>query len=191
MLFSDELIALLRERKDKTPFLVAIDGRCGAGKTTLAKEVQKKISCSVLHMDDFFLRPEQRTAERLSKPGENVDHERVKVVLESWLAGKETTYRPYDCQRQCLKEPVLLEKKDILLVEGSYSLTPSLFSFYDLRVFLDIDARDQLLRLERRVGKERLRTFVKEWIPLEEEYFQAFQIAEKCDVVFHSSESIH
>ena len=56
--------------------LVAIDGRCTAGKTTLAASLQAQLECNVFHMDDFFLRPEQRTPERLRQPGGNVDFER-------------------------------------------------------------------------------------------------------------------
>ena len=59
---------------EKTPFLVAVDGRCGAGKTTFAAFLQEKFGWSVLHMDHFFLRPEQRTKERLGTPGGNIDY---------------------------------------------------------------------------------------------------------------------
>lgn len=43
---------------------VAIDGPCASGKTTLAALLQRRFDGNVLHMDDFFLRPEQRTPER-------------------------------------------------------------------------------------------------------------------------------
>ncbi len=35
--------------------LIAVDGRCAAGKTTLAAQLQKDLGCNVIHMDDFFL----------------------------------------------------------------------------------------------------------------------------------------
>ena len=73
--------------------LVAIDGRCGAGKTTLASFLQNKIEATVFHMDDFFLRPEQRTAERLNTPGGNVDRERLESeVLIPLRAGEKTSH---------------------------------------------------------------------------------------------------
>ena len=50
----------LQVRKERV--IVAIDGRCGSGKTTLAARLQKDLYCRVFHMDDFFLRPQQRTA---------------------------------------------------------------------------------------------------------------------------------
>ena len=62
---------------DKASMLIAIDGRCAAGKTTLAALLKKEINCNIIHMDDFFLRREQRTLERMQEPGGNVDYERV------------------------------------------------------------------------------------------------------------------
>ena len=59
---------------------VAIDGRCASGKTTLATALAVSLGATVFHADDFFLRPEQRTAERLSEPGGNMDRERLKAA---------------------------------------------------------------------------------------------------------------
>ena len=53
--------------------LVAIDGMCGSGKTTLGQVLSKVYDCNLFHMDDFFLRPEQRTAERMAQDGGNVE----------------------------------------------------------------------------------------------------------------------
>lgn len=78
--------ALLAERDH---VLVAIDGPCASGKTMLAATVNKRFGGNVLHMDDFFLRPEQRTPERFAQPGGNVDRERFETeVLTPLLAGK-------------------------------------------------------------------------------------------------------
>ena len=32
------------------------------------------LGANLIHMDDFFLRPHQRSRERLAIPGENIDH---------------------------------------------------------------------------------------------------------------------
>lgn len=50
-------------------YIVAIDGRCGAGKSTLAQQLARDLGGRVVCADDFFLRPEQRTPERLAEPG--------------------------------------------------------------------------------------------------------------------------
>ena len=44
--------------------LVAIEGRCASGKSTLAAQLSEHYNCPLIHMDEFFLRPEQRTPSR-------------------------------------------------------------------------------------------------------------------------------
>ena len=164
---------------------IAIDGRCGAGKSTLAEALRKELDCDVVHMDDFFLRPEQRTKERLSKPGENVDHERfLKEVLLPYREGKEFTYCPYDCHTQSLKEPEKVIPGKILVVEGAYSCRMSLWDFYDIHIFLDVEPDIQLERIKERNGEKAVERFEDLWIPLEEAYFQQSKVQEKCDLIF-------
>ena len=67
-------IGKLKTKKDH--LLIAIDGRCGSGKSTLGAYLQQKMYVNLLHMDDFYLRPEQRTPMRREEPGGNVDRER-------------------------------------------------------------------------------------------------------------------
>ena len=62
--------------EEKNFVIVAIDGKCTSGKTTLASQLAEIYDCNVFHMDDFFLRPEQRTPERFAEVGGNVDYER-------------------------------------------------------------------------------------------------------------------
>ena len=47
--------------------VIAIDGRCASGKTTLAEKLAQYFHANVFHMDDYFLRKEQRTKERSLK----------------------------------------------------------------------------------------------------------------------------
>lgn len=169
--------------KDK-PLIIGIDGRCAAGKTTLASGLQAEIGCTVFHMDDFFLRPEQRTEKRLQTAGENVDHERfLEEVLLPLKSGKSPiVYRPYDCKKQALGGEVSVETAAVNIVEGSYSLHPSLWEFYDLRVFLTVSPEEQMRRIIMRNGRENAEIFRDRWIPLEEKYFSAFDIEGRCDL---------
>ncbi len=181
-----EIQAVLHNlKKRKSPILVALDGRCGAGKTTFAAQIQKAENCNVIHMDDFFLRPKQRTAERLQQPGGNVDWERLREeVLIPLKRDIPFSYCPYDCHTQKLKEPVWIEKKLVTLVEGSYSCHPQLWDFYDLHIFLTVSSKEQMRRIRKRNGEEVLQVFLNKWIPLEEQYFQAFSIQKRCELCF-------
>lgn len=161
----------LREMKDR--LLIAIDGRCGAGKSSLARAVRDRIGCPVIHMDDFYLSPEERTDERLAEPGGNVAYERFRMnVLDPLQRGEPACYKPYDCSTGELKSTVTVGVAPVTLVEGSYSLHPAISEAYDLRVFLDVGPEDQWKRLEEREGGSRMDDFENTWIPLEERYFQ-------------------
>ncbi len=167
------------------PVLLAIDGRCGSGKTTLAKVLGEKSGAAVVHMDDFFLRLEQRTPARLAEPGGNVDRERVlEEVLLPLREKRPVVYRPYDAHRPAMLEPVRLEPSPLTIIEGSYSCHPDLWDFYDLRVFIDVPPEEQLRRIAARSGPEKLAAFQARWIPLEEAYFQAFSPEKHCDFYF-------
>ena len=178
--------ALYQELKELTArgerAIVAIEGRCAAGKSSAANRLGEHLGIPVVHMDHFFLRPEQRTQERLARPGENVDHERFrKEVLEPLAARRAVSYRPYSCKTGTLGEPVGLKPSPVVLVEGSYSCHPALWDYYDRRVFLTVDRSEQLRRIEARDGRSQLKIFREKWIPLEERYFSAFQVEERCD----------
>lgn len=170
------------------PFLIAVDGRCASGKTTLAAALQKKLDCSVFHMDDFFLRPEQRTKERLHKAGGNIDHERFKEeILEPIKGGaKKISYRAFDCKSMSLCAPVTAEAGRICIMEGSYSCHPELWGYYDLRIFLSVDKEEQIKRIVKRNGEKKSEEFKKKWIPMEEIYFSEFDIEGRCEMKFRT-----
>lgn len=166
--------------------IIAIDGRCASGKTTLAEALGRHYGCNVIHMDHFFLRPEQRTRERLNTPGENVDHERfLEEVLLPLRQGKALSYRPFDCSCQTLSDPVEITPGKLTVVEGSYSCHGNLWEHYDLRIFLTVNPEEQMRRLVARNG-DYARVFREKWIPLEEAYFAATELQKRCDLCIHT-----
>jgi len=165
--------------------LAALDGRCAAGKSTLARQLQARFGWQVVHMDDFFLRPEQRSPGRYATPGENVDHERFwEEVLLPLRRGEAARFRPFDCHSLAFAEPVEVTPEGVVLVEGSYACHPSLRPHYDLRAFLTVEPQEQLRRLSLRESEEGLRAFRERWIPLEERYFAACGLPQACDYCF-------
>ena len=180
-------IGLLLAQKERV--LVAIDGNCTAGKSTLARNLAATFDCNVLHMDDFFLRPDQRTQTRYAETGGNVDYERFFAeVLLPLRGGKPFSYRPFDCKFLALSEPVVVTPKQLAIIEGSYSLHPYFGDPYDLKILLTVSPEVQHLRvLERPVFLHR--RFFEEWIPMENRYLAEFHIAEKCDLVFSDTKS--
>lgn len=173
------------QRNEKEQLLIALDGRCASGKTTLASRLKEAINCNVIHMDHFFLRPEQRTESRFSHPGGNVDYERfLQEVAGPLRQGRAFSYRVFDCKTMGFSEDIRVEPKPVTIVEGAYCCHPSLWDFYDLHLFLNIDPQEQLRRIACRNGEQALAAFRERWIPFEEQYFNACQIRERCDYVF-------
>ena len=168
---------------------VAIDGPCTSGKTTLATVLQRRFGGNVLHMDDFFLRPEQRTPERFAEPGGNVDRERFEdEVLAPLAAGKIAQYRPWDCHTGDFAASHNVEPARLTIVEGSYSMHPALRGYYDLMICLTIDSGEQLRRLEAR-NPRMLQRFIDEWIPLENRYFASTETRTAADMIVDTAAS--
>ncbi|ETP73213.1 uridine kinase [Lachnospiraceae bacterium JC7] len=172
---------------DEEVLIIAIDGRSGSGKTVLADFLAKKFDANVFHMDDFFLQSNQRTEERLSEVGGNVDYERFReeVLIPLWY-GDPVAYRPFDCKTMEIdkEKEQIIKPKRINIIEGSYSLHPYFGEPYQLRIFCDIDEESQLENIKARIGEnnEIMERFKNEWIPKEEEYIKENALEEKADV---------
>lgn len=178
-----EVVLRLIQKEAKYPFFVAIDGRCAAGKTTLAETIQSSLECNVIHMDDFYLPFSERTEEKMAQPGGHMDFERLLFeVLLPLRSGTNALYRPYDCHNNRFLESKKLNAAVPTMIEGSYSCHPILQSNYDLRVFMDISPECQKSRLKERDSSS-LERFQSIWIPREEHYFTVCQVRNRCDFV--------
>ena len=182
------MIESIRKRIDdllclRNQVIVAIDGSCTSGKTTLATRLAEIYDCNVFHMDDFFLRPEQRTQERYAEVGGNVDYERFREeVLLPLKSGKPFSYRPFDCSTFTLSDPVTVTPRKLNIIEGSYSHHPYFGDPYDLKILLTIPPELQQQRILQRPAFLHER-FFEEWVPMENRYFEKFRISDKCDVI--------
>lgn len=170
--------------KEKKRVIVAIEGGSASGKTSLGKELEQLFDATILHMDDFFLRPEQRTKERLEEPGGNVDRERFKEEVAIPLQkGESIKYRRFDCSTFSVLPAIEIKPAKLTIIEGAYSTHPELGKYYDLSVFLDIDSKLQKERILRRNGQEKAERFFEKWIPMEQKYFEVFNVKEQCDMI--------
>ncbi len=178
------LLARLDSLKSETSAILAIEGPCASGKTTLSQLLESLYDCSVFHMDDFFLRPQQRTPERLAEIGGNVDRERfLEEVLIPLSKNKPVTFRRFDCSTLTLSRPVTTAKKPLTVIEGSYSMHPDLSKYYTLSVFLDIPPENQKKRIQKRNFPQSAAQFFSRWIPLEQRYFENTDAKNRCDIV--------
>lgn len=178
-----EIRRLLKE-KENGNILIAIDGKCASGKSTLGYYLKNMFDANLFHMDDFFLQKHQRTEARLAEVGGNVDYERFKEeVLLPLVEGKEVAYQRFDCGSLELQQIKYIKPKRVNIIEGSYSQHPYFNNPYDLKVFMEIPPEQQLVNIENRNGAEKLADFKERWIPKEEAYFKAFGIKENSDIL--------
>ena len=177
-------------RVKKSPIIVAIDGPCASGKTTLSNMLQSCYPCHVFHTDDFYLRPEQRTAERLAEPGGNMDRERLeREVLTPITQQQAVAYRKYSCKTNTISKPERLPFLALNIVEGSYALHPELRRFYDIKVVLQLSPAQQLTRLKRRESRKSMELFRERWIPLEHKYIEETGLFATADLLYSVDES--
>lgn len=166
------------------PFILAIDGNCASGKTTLSRLLAMYFDCNIIPMDDFFLPPGLRTDERLALPGGNVHYERfIEEVMKPLQNGSEVSYRRFRCDIMDYGDTIALPPKPFTIVEGSYCMRPELRGLYHYSVFLSCSYEHQTARIRTRNGEEMLKNFVSRWIPLENAYFDAFQVKNACSMV--------
>ena len=181
---TNDLVKLIKENIHTErfhPFVIAIDGMSGSGKTTLAQLLHTQFpNSNLFHMDDYFLQPHQRIAQRLSEVGGNVDYERFMNEIILHLNNKEgLSFRRFDCKNQVLGPEIHVPWQPLVIIEGAYSQHPYFGEIYDVRIFCEVSKEEQRERILTRNGAEMLTRFEKEWIPKENAYFEFYKIKEK------------
>jgi len=159
----------LVNKKDKIT-IIALEGKCASGKTTLC---EKLTDYSVLSVDDFFL------PKRNNEIGGNINYEHIKSLLNNLKINEKITYQKYDCSKKTYQEEFLIPK-NVLILEGVFSYHPHLRDFIDYLIFLDTEDNVRNERLKKRSNYE---CYINEWIPKENQYFDMFDIKYLSDLI--------
>ena len=183
-----QTIASLLEAHPERSVLIALDGRCGSGKTTLAAQLAEQFpGRAVFHTDDYYLPPAQRIPNWAETPCANMDLTRLREeVLVPAQAGAAVRSRAYACREGAYLPEQCVPPAPLYILEGSYSHHPILAGFYDLKVFVTCSKEEQARRLQAREG-ERYENFVRRWIPLEEAYFAQCRIEALADLLWDTT----
>lgn len=165
--------ALAGEHPGRTLF-VGVDGRAGAGKTTLAAALAAAVpDAVVIHVDDFA--------------GPHVpewDWPRFRVqVLLPLLAGRPGRYQRWEWNRD---EPA--EWHDVpagrpVVVEGVSATRSELGVPWSLRIWVDAPRDVRLRRAEERDGAAMLPHWLDVWMPAEEAYIAREEPQERADLI--------
>ncbi len=180
------LMMEIRARRGRVahPFTVAIDGRSGAGKSTIAGQVARGLNAALIPTDDFFAASiTDAEWDQLSPEGRAlaaIDWKRIRSeVLEPLRAERAASWRPFDFaagQRPdgtygYKNEPVEVGPSPVIIVDGAYSSRPELADLLDYTVLVEAPEPMRLARLGSREHSGFLAAWHQRWAQAEEYYF--------------------
>ena len=133
-----ELVAEIRARsRGAAVFVVALDGRSGTGKSSLAASLGTELAAAVVDRDDFCTGGSD--ADWAARPpaeraAEAIDSRRLRrEVVEPLRAGRTATWMPYDWDegRGRAPRPFSLAPARIVVLDGAYTARPELADVVD------------------------------------------------------------
>lgn len=145
--------------------VVALEGRCGSGKSTISKMLE---NVTVIELDDHF--------DSINDPI-NLDY--LEELLSNLRVGEIIKEKCYDCRsgNYYFKEKVI---SNVVVLEGVYGYLPRLRKYINYLGYVVIDKK---LQLERIKNRSNVNDFIEKWIPREEEYFSKFNFIVNADVL--------
>lgn len=168
-----------RQRQHKGVLIVAMDGRSGCGKSTIAHKVGDKLDAVVVKADDFYAGGTPKQWENMSaaeKMDFVIDWKRLrKQAIEPLRAGKNAEWPTFNwlTQQGLSKTIIKAQPNDIVIVEGIYSARPELDDVIDYSILVHVkDETERLKRLNDREGEDKINAWQEVWEESEDYYFE-------------------
>jgi len=170
------LESIVERRAQKGRVIVAIDGRGGAGKSSLARAIGASVPDSIHIEYDWFHLTREKTSSTERFDNQRLVNELIKpfragqksVLFErynwGYLAGKEDGFDPMT---------VSLLPGAVIILEGVSTLNTILNQFYDIRIWLNTSPEESLRRgisrdiEEYKLDPARVHAAWKEWVSWE------------------------
>lgn len=147
--------------------IIGIAGGTGSGKTTVVRKIVESLPAGEVAMlpqdcyykDNHHIPLEQRLKMNYDEPA-SIEWSLLVKHLKELRAGKAIEMPTYDfltCAR--MDKTIHIEPREVVVVEGILVLTdPELREMMDVKVFVDADADERLIRVIKRDCMERGRT---------------------------------
>lgn len=147
--------------------VIGIAGGSGSGKTTVVNKIIRRLppnSVSIMSQDAYYwdnghLTPDEKKLINFDHP-DSIEWELLVRDLDRLIGGQPIdmpTYSYVECAR--LKDTIRVEPKRVIIVEGILVLTQEeLRNRFTVKVFVDADADDRLIRIIQRDILERGRS---------------------------------
>ena len=192
------------------PARVAIDGVDGSGKTVFADDLAdhlKRTKRQIIRasIDKFHNAKQVRYQKGEYSPegyyfGSFDNRALIDNLLEPLGSNGPMEYRKgifdYMSDKESDSSPEKAQKDSILIFDGIFLFRPELFSFWDLKIFLDVPFEITLERVRKRTkDKKYLGTdsnitdkYEKRYIPGQKLYFKNANPKEKADIAINNSD---
>ena len=149
-----------------TNYIIGIAGGTGSGKSTFAERLVNEFrnNISVLYFDNYYRRQDALSAEE--RKNVNYDHpdalesELLAKHLRELKSGRSISSPLYDFTIHNRSErTIMVEPRKIILVEGIFALQyREILDMLDLKIYVETDADERILRRVRRDISERGRS---------------------------------
>jgi uridine kinase len=174
-----ELIDALFDLCKATPRpIIAIDGRAGAGKTTLAEHISAAMSlkykCVTIHMDDLYNGWEDAFDHHIS--------DSLIAACDSHQQGKQYSLSFFDWSKGAYREVVEIPQAELLILEGVGSSQKSIRSYLAATIWIEIDPGHGLERVLSRDGSG-ISEEMHKWLTTQEQHFRDQESEKAADFV--------
>lgn len=148
--------------------IIGIAGGSGCGKSTVVKQIIKRLpkdAVTIIPQDSYYkdnghLTPEERAKKNFDHPSSiefSLLNKHIDLLREGKTIGM-PIYSYLTCARS--KETIPIEPREVIIVEGILILTnPKMRERLDVKVFVDADPDDRLMRIIKRDIEDRGRSF--------------------------------
>ncbi len=152
--------------KDK--IVIGISGGTGSGKTTLAMQIKEAFpnQSTLVTQDNYYrdlshLTPEQREKNNFDQP-QAIDFELLKEQIIKLKNGESVDQPVYNFTSHTREKGTnILHPSQVIIVEGFLVLAvPEIRELLDLKIYIDADGDERLLRRIERDMNERGRDFI-------------------------------
>lgn len=163
--------------------IMAIDGRAGAGKTTLANELSLALSLrrtvAVVHLDEIYAGWDLALGDSLTTS--------LSQILKSISAGEPVTFAVYDWTSQQYDATREIPPCDLIIIEGVGSAQRVVRDLATASIWMDVDKETGLERVLGRDGIA-IKDQMSLWQTREEVHFLSDATRENVDFILSTTQ---